>query len=31
MTAAHHAIDYVEIDVTDLDAARAFYAAAFGW
>ena len=31
MTAAHHAIDYVEIDVTDLDAARAFYAGAFGW
>jgi len=27
----HHAIDYVEIGVDDLDAARAFYAAAFGW
>lgn len=27
----HHAIDYVEITVTDLDRARAFYAAAFGW
>jgi len=28
---AHHAIDYVEIPVTDLDAAKRFYAAAFGW
>ncbi|WP_196250872.1 VOC family protein [Cellulomonas sp. JZ18] len=27
----HHTIDYVEIPVTDLAAARAFYAAAFGW
>jgi len=27
----HHAIDYVEIGVDDLGAARAFYAAAFGW
>jgi predicted enzyme related to lactoylglutathione lyase len=27
----HHAIDYVEIAVTDLEAAKAFYAAAFGW
>ena len=27
----HHAIDYVEITVTDIDAAKAFYAAAFGW
>ena len=27
----HHAIDYVEIAVTDMDAAKAFYAAAFGW
>ncbi|WP_148613164.1 VOC family protein [Nocardioides rubriscoriae] len=27
----HHAIDYVEITVTDLDRAKAFYAAAFGW
>jgi hypothetical protein len=26
-----HAIDYVELNVTDLEAARAFYAAAFGW
>ncbi len=27
----HHTIDYVEIEVGDLDASRAFYAAAFGW
>lgn len=27
----HHAIDYVEISVTDLDRAKTFYAAAFGW
>ncbi|WP_439031395.1 VOC family protein [Gordonia terrae] len=27
----HHAIDYVELTVTDLDAARTFYADAFGW
>jgi uncharacterized protein len=27
----HHAIDYVEITVTDLEAAKAFYAAAFAW
>jgi predicted enzyme related to lactoylglutathione lyase len=27
----HHAIDYVEISVTDLDRAKAFYHAAFGW
>jgi predicted enzyme related to lactoylglutathione lyase len=27
----HHAIDYVEIAVDDLEAAKAFYAAAFGW
>lgn len=27
----HHTIDYVEIPVTDLDAAQAFYAAVFGW
>ena len=27
----HHAIDYVELAVQDLDAAKAFYAAAFGW
>ena len=28
---AHHTIDYIEIAVTDLDAAKAFYSAAFGW
>ena len=27
----HHGIDYIEISATDLDAARTFYAAAFGW
>lgn len=27
----HHAIDYVEIAVTDLEAAKAFYSSAFGW
>jgi len=28
---SHHAIDYVELTVTDTDAARAFYSQAFGW
>jgi uncharacterized protein len=27
----HHTIDYIEIPVTDVAAAKAFYAAAFGW
>ena len=27
----HHAIDYVELTVTDLPVAKAFYAEAFGW
>jgi predicted enzyme related to lactoylglutathione lyase len=27
----HHGIDYVEIAVTEMDAAKAFYASAFGW
>ncbi len=27
----HHSIDYVELTVTDLRAANAFYADAFGW
>jgi hypothetical protein len=27
----HHAIDYVEISVCDLAAAKRFYGAAFGW
>jgi predicted enzyme related to lactoylglutathione lyase len=30
-THTHHAIDYVEITVTDMDAAKAFYTEAFGW
>jgi predicted enzyme related to lactoylglutathione lyase len=27
----HHAIDYVELTVTDLERAKSFYADAFGW
>lgn len=27
----HHAIDYIELAVTDMAAAQRFYAAAFGW
>lgn len=27
----HHAIDYLELTVSDLDAAKRFYAEAFGW
>ncbi|HTV24717.1 MAG TPA: VOC family protein [Polyangiaceae bacterium] len=27
----HHAIDYIELTVTDMAAAQRFYAAAFGW
>lgn len=27
----HHAIDYIEIAVADLNAAKRFYDAAFGW
>jgi predicted enzyme related to lactoylglutathione lyase len=27
----HHAIDYIEIAVNDVAAAKRFYAAAFGW
>jgi uncharacterized protein len=30
-THTHHAIDYIEIAVTDMDAAKSFYATAFGW
>ena len=30
-THTHHAIDYVEISVRDVAAAKRFYAAAFGW
>lgn len=31
MTHTHHAIDYLELAVTDLDEARRFYGAVFGW
>lgn len=31
MTRTHHALDYVEIAVSDLERARSFYAEAFGW
>lgn len=31
MSHVHHAIDYIELTVSDLDAAKAFYGAAFGW
>jgi len=31
MSHLHHALDYIELGVTDLDAARRFYEAAFGW
>lgn len=27
----HHAISYIELGATDLDATRAFYESAFGW
>lgn len=27
----HHAIDYIELTVTDIAEAKRFYAAAFGW
>ncbi|WP_449279035.1 VOC family protein [Leucobacter sp. GX24907] len=27
----HHAISYIEFDVTDMETTRAFYEAAFGW
>jgi predicted enzyme related to lactoylglutathione lyase len=27
----HHAIDYIELTVTDVAVAKRFYAAAFGW
>ncbi|TFV65030.1 UNVERIFIED_ORG: VOC family protein [Bacillus sp. AZ43] len=30
-THRHHAIDYVELTVTDLGRAKRFYAEAFGW
>ncbi|MEM7307161.1 MAG: VOC family protein [Planctomycetota bacterium] len=31
MPQQHHTIDYIEITVLDLAAAKRFYAAAFGW
>lgn len=31
MTSTHHTLDYVELTVTDLAAAKDFYTAAFGW
>jgi len=31
MAHIHHAIDYIEISVRDIGAAKAFYSAAFGW
>lgn len=31
MANIHHAIDYIELNVTDLRAAKEFYASAFGW
>jgi predicted enzyme related to lactoylglutathione lyase len=31
MDHTHHAIDYIEINVSDLAAARSFYAQSFGW
>jgi len=30
-TPVHHSINYVELAVTDLDAAKSFYGQAFGW
>lgn len=30
-THVHHAIDYIEFPVTDMQKAQAFYSAAFGW
>jgi uncharacterized protein len=31
MAQIHHTIDYIELAAPDLDAAREFYSAAFGW
>ena len=31
MDQVHHVIDYIEINVSDLPAARMFYEQAFGW
>ena len=31
MAHVHHGIDYIEFSITDMDATKAFYGAAFGW
>lgn len=31
MASTHHTIDYIELGAPDVAAAKAFYAAAFGW
>ena len=31
MTHTHHTIDYIELNVSDLEASKAFYEQAFGW
>lgn len=31
MTRRHHRLNYIELTVTDLNAAQVFYANAFGW
>lgn len=31
MAHTHHAIDYIELNVADLAAAKEFYGSAFGW
>ncbi len=31
MAKTHHAIDYIELTVRDVDEAKRFYSAAFGW
>jgi len=31
MSHTHHAIDYIELSVTDIAEAKRFYGAAFGW
>ena len=31
MNQTHHAIDYIELNVSDMAASRAFYEQAFGW
>ena len=31
MAHTHHTIDYIELNVSDLEASKAFYEQAFGW